>query len=75
MTLIFALYIEPPITSYFIKDDELPKNFYKKFCVGCKLETIYDPVYAIQCLIAIFGFLFVGWIMILSFRKFAQDEA
>ena len=71
MTLIFALYIEPPITTSFVKDDKLPRNFYSYFCIGCENEYIYYPIYAVQCLIAVFGFLFVGWIMILSFRKFA----
>ena len=74
--ILLLLFIEPPITSFFlVRSGEEPSKIYSKMCIGCNLDYIYFPVYALQCLYAIIGFLITVWILQASFRKFARDGA
>ena len=69
------MYVEPPITDLFIKDDTLENDLYCEFCIGCENEYIFYPVYVVTCLICMTSFLILTWIVVSSFKKFARDGA
>ena len=78
LCLLLLLYIEPPITSAIVLSeghDGEPSDVYAYFCLGCNLDYLFIPVYTLQILFALFGFIFTFWILQANFRKFARDGA
>ena len=77
MLLTFFLYVEPPITNFFISHESDPEynKYYNALCVGCHNDYIYYSVYGAQVFFAIIALVVVAWILWASFRKFAQDGA
>ena len=74
--LLFGFYIEPPITHTFYSDGTYDdSSLYYKFCVGCKNNALFWSVYALNVLLALFCFLLVFYILIMSCYKFIKDQA
>ena len=74
------MYVEPPITSAimedYIKENDFKVNkYYEMLCIGCNDEWLFVPIYIATVLIAVGGFLIIGWVLYASCKKFARDGA
>ena len=62
-TLLFIVYIEPPITAALSYTDKDIIDIYSRFCVGCNIKPYRYTIYIITVLIALFGSIILAWIL------------
>ena len=75
---LFLMYVEPPITSAILLNYNKgidPNKYYEMLCLGCHKEWLFVPIYIATVLIAVGGFLIIGWVLYASCKKFARDGA
>lgn len=74
--IIFLLYMLPLITEI-ISDFPTVHNIYDGLCVYdlCRKKTVLIPVLTFLFLVALIGFIFLMWLLILNCKKFSQDGA
>ena len=75
--LLLLMYIEPPITDLVLENHGhvIVNKYYMMLCVYCYSDKLFIPIYVATILIALVGFLVVGWVMWSSCSKFARDGA
>ena len=60
----------------YIKENDYKVNkYYEMLCIGCDDEWLFVPIYIATVLIAVGGFLIIGWVLYASCKKFARDGA